>query len=114
MPQLGSIGEDIAADYLASNGYRIVGRNVRTRFGELDIVATRGRTVVFVEVKTRASDRCGSPFESVDERKQMRLRALAMSFLQERGWRGRPCRFDVIAVRCRDGPPQVRHLEAAF
>src|SRR5688572_19038050 len=101
---LGKIGEDMAADYLVGAGYHIVGRNVRTRFGELDIVAMLGRTVVFVEVKTRGSDRCGTPFESVDERKQIRLRSLAWSFLQERGWRGRPIRFDVIAVRCRDGP----------
>lgn len=111
-------GEDAAAAHLAARGYRILGRNVRFRHGELDIVARDGATIVFVEVKTRASDRLGPPQEAVHGLKQHRVRCLAQAWLQRRGLQDVPCRFDVIAVRVAEGSQgeamRLQHFEAAF
>ncbi len=96
--ELGRAGEEQAARFLQSQGLTLVVRNWRCRLGELDLVATGGDQVVFVEVKTRSNSRFGVPAEAVDRRKQVRLVKLANAFLQERGWCNRPVRFDVVAV----------------
>ena len=70
---LGERGEDAAARYLKRLGYHIVARHVDLRVGEIDVVAVDGRTVVFVEVKTRTSTEAGSPIEAVDELRQRRM-----------------------------------------
>jgi putative endonuclease len=98
---LGAAGEQLAAAHLARLGYTIVDRNHRTRWGELDLVAHVGDTLVFVEVKTRrASARAGSPFEAVGPRKQAQVRRIAAGWLA--GVTDRPhardLRFDVIGV----------------
>src|SRR5437899_12373319 len=69
VPSLGTSGEALAEDHLLGLGYRIVGRDVRTPLGQLDLVAMDGATLVFVEVKTRAGTRFGLPQEAVDRRK---------------------------------------------
>jgi putative endonuclease len=97
-PTLGRIGEAAAAAALAARGYVILRRNVRTRWGELDLVAALGREIVFIEVKTRTSDRCGRPLESIPPAKQRRLVRLALAFLQARGLHRRSCRFDAVGV----------------
>lgn len=92
----GAEGERAAAAYLERRGLRILERNYRSRFGEVDLVALDGRTVVFVEVKLR----CGGfdPLEAVDARKREHLSRVAFDFLRRRGMLGRPARFDVVAV----------------
>ncbi|TBR19449.1 YraN family protein [bacterium] len=107
---LGSEGEALVAEHAARLGWRVLERNWRCRYGELDLVAEDGGTVVFVEVKTRSSRRRGAPEEAVDARKQARLARLAAAYLSERGWLERPCRFDVAAVE----GGEVRLLRAAF
>ena len=106
---LGRRGEDLAAEYLAGLGFRIVGRNVRTRYGEMDIVAREGETLVFVEVRSRRDDRLGSPEESVDARKQAKLVALAEAYLATLPEPPVACRIDVVVVEVRAGA--VRRLE---
>jgi len=91
----GRYGEDAAAEFLRRKGFTILGRNVRTAFGELDLIALDGDVIVFVEVKAR---RATSGLEAVDARKQLRLSRLALAFLARAGWLGRAARFDVIAV----------------
>lgn len=116
---LGEDGEVLAARYLEDHGYRIETRNWRPSGaglrGEIDLVAVRGATLAVVEVKTRRSDAYGGPFAAVSVRKRRKLRALASAYLRERGgWPG-PVRFDVIAVRVREGAtPDVQHLLGAF
>ncbi len=114
---LGAFGEARAAEYLESEGYRILARNVRAGGVELDLVASLGPLVVFVEVKTRRSDRYGRPEEAVDARKQARLRRGAMAWMREHRQRGR-LRFDVIAISPGEGGSNadwiVRHLAGAF
>ncbi|APC08106.1 YraN family protein [Neomoorella thermoacetica] len=94
----GQIGEAAAAALLADSGYRILERNYRCPLGEIDIVAAQGEEIVFIEVRTRSSQNFGTPQESVDGRKRLRLRRLAAYYLGSRGLAGRSCRFDVVAV----------------
>lgn len=94
---LGRRGEDLAAEHLRRAGYRIVDRNVRTRYGEIDIVAEDGGCTVFVEVRTVASALM-LPEESVNWRKQRRIASLGMRYLQEHGKADADWRADVVAI----------------
>ena len=107
---LGASGEDRVAAWYEANGYTIEARNWRCRQGELDLVARRGRTVVFCEVKTRSSDAFGAPVEAVTRAKQARLRVLAARWLDEAPFRARDIRFDVASILA--GKLEV--LEGAF
>lgn len=119
---LGQRGERVACEHLAARGYEVVGRNFRTRFGELDIVARDGRCLVFCEVKTRVSNGSGAPFgplTAVGTRKQRQLRRMAGQWLAaERRPRagGDSIRFDAIGVTLApDGRLlELEHLENAF
>jgi putative endonuclease len=111
--RLGALGEQLAAEHLERLGYRIVGRNYRTRWGELDLIAHDGRLLAFVEVKTRCvSGGAGSPFEAVDRRKQAQVRRIAAGWLTEVSDRPRAedLRFDVIGVTV-DGAGRLIELE---
>lgn len=113
---LGQRGEAAAARYLTRSGYKIAARGDRNKLGELDLVALDGRTVVFVEVKTRQSSDQGHPAEAVDEAKQRRLTRLAVAFLGRHGLLDVPARFDVVAVTWPDGRghPTIEHVKNAF
>jgi len=113
---LGSRGERAAAKYLRRKGYKIVAHGNRLRSGELDLVAVDGRTVVFVEVKTRRSDQYGNPAEAVDLRKQRRLTRLAVTYLKRHGLLEYPARFDVVAITWPEDRrrPAIEHFENAF
>ncbi len=92
---LGEAGEDAAARFLVTLGYRIVARNVRGPGGEIDLIARDGETIVFIEVKARASQRFGSALGAVDARKRARIRAVAADYLQFVAPQAR-ARFDVL------------------
>ena len=94
----GEAAEARAADYLARQGLAIVARNYRTRFGEIDLVARDHGTLVFVEVRRRASAACGGAAESVDARKRRRIAAAASQYLARLGSEP-PCRFDVVTLQ---------------
>ena len=113
-PAFGRHGEDLAARAYERDGYRIVCRNFRCSQGEIDLIASRGRTLVVSEVKTRRTDFYGDPAEAVTPVKQARLRRLAAAWLAENpGWGG-DLRFDVVSVVIdRDGT-RVTRLEDAF
>ena len=95
---LGRRGEDAAARYLKRHGYRIIARGVRSRLGELDLVAVDGRTVVFVEVKTRRTTDAGHPTEAIDADKQRRMTRAAVAYLKAHGLLEHRARFDVVSV----------------
>jgi putative endonuclease len=107
---LGADGEARAAAWYQAHGYRVLARNWRCRDGELDLVVARGRAVVFVEVKTRRTDRFGTPAEAVTPAKQRRLRGLALRWIDATGARPSSLRFDVVAIL--GGRLEV--IEAAF
>ncbi len=94
----GSRGEARAAEYLRQQGYCILERNYRCPLGEADLIARDGETVVFVEVKTRTSDRFGPPQAAIGPSKQKRMTAIALHYLKGKGWLTAPARFDVAAV----------------
>ncbi|HEY2334122.1 MAG TPA: YraN family protein [Solirubrobacterales bacterium] len=119
--RIGRAAEDLVAAHLAASGWEILERNARTRFGELDIVARDGRTLVFVEVKAgREGSAYGPerPILGVNHRKQQRVRRLATAWMSER--RDAPyyaeIRFDAIGVTFdRSGRVVgIEHIEAAF
>ena len=113
---LGQRGEDVAAKFLKRRGYHILARHVDVRVGELDIVAVDGRTVVFVEVKTRRSHEAGTPAEAIDQHKQQRMTRAALAYLKSHGLLDNAARFDVIAVTWPAGArrPTIDHFENAF
>lgn len=113
---IGQQGERIAANYLQQNGYTIVTRNWRCRFGEIDLVARKEDTLVFVEVRTRQSDTPENAFASINTTKRKKLVRAVHLYLAEQhlqtdaGWR-----IDVIAViLARGTAPQVAHAEDAL
>jgi putative endonuclease len=113
---VGRFGEQVAAERLEADGFEIIERNWRCPAGELDLIAVDGRTLVFVEVKTRSSVAFGDPAEAVSPAKAARLRRLALHWLaahRDRYWPD--IRFDVVSV-LRSGPDgvTVRHLRSAF
>lgn len=103
---LGRAGEELALAFLCAQGWRLVARNVRSRYGEVDLVGQEGEELVFVEVKARASLRCGTPEEALTERKRRRLWQTAASFLA--GSPRMKVRFDLVAVRLTPGEVRVR------
>jgi putative endonuclease len=114
---LGARGEELALAWYTSRGYTVLGRNWRSREGELDLVVARGRCVVFCEVKTRTGTGFGSPAEAVTGDKQRRLRRLAARWLGEQppsaGFSD--VRFDVACVTLRGGAvSDLEVIEAAF
>ncbi len=101
--ELGAKGEEVAVSYLKSKGYRIVERNYRIRFGEIDIIAEQGDDLVFIEVKTRSGTLFGSPFESVTKQKQKQLSKVALEYISKQGFHDRPARFDVVGIELQKG-----------
>ncbi|MEA3640453.1 MAG: YraN family protein [Lamprobacter sp.] len=108
--RLGDYQEQQARRYLEDQGLCHVASNVRCKRGELDLVMRDGDTLVFVEVRFRASDRFGGAAASVDPRKQARLAAAAAYYLQRHSIH-LPCRFDVIAI---DGTGAIQWIRHAF
>jgi putative endonuclease len=113
---LGARGERAAERHLRRLGYKIVARRDRGRLGELDLVAVDGRTIVFVEVKTRASHDAGHPAEAVGAEKQARLTRLALGYLKRHDLLEHRARFDVIAITwpASARKPTIEHIKSAF
>jgi uncharacterized protein (TIGR00252 family) len=113
-PALGRTGEDRAAQLYRSKGFTLVERNARRREGEIDLIARRGDVLVFCEVKTRRTDRWGTPAEQVGFKKQQRLRQLAALWLQENSPGRVQVRFDVVSVIVGQRDVYVTHIPDAF
>lgn len=110
--KIGEQYEEKAVEYLTEKGYRILDRNYSVRGGELDVIAVKEDTVVFVEVKYRSNSRYGDPLEAVNLRKQKHICRAALHYYSvHKECRGMGCRFDVIAIY---GSGEVKHIENAF
>ena len=96
---LGRVGERLAINTLEQRGYHILARNFRCRYGEIDLIATEGGDLVFVEVKTRRGTACGLPEEAVTDRKARKLQELAAYYLAEQNVADCSWRIDVVAVQ---------------
>lgn len=114
---VGSWGELLAAEYFRKQKYQIVAMNYRCRFGEIDLIVSNRRRLVFVEVKLRKTNKFASAYEHVDYHKQNKIRTTAEIFLSQYPTELQP-RFDVIEVYAPDGVetknPTINHMEDAF
>lgn len=113
--RFGRESELAAARFLRQAGYRIVARNYRQAFGEIDLIAYDGATLVFIEVKARRGERFGSPEEAITRRKRDQLTKVALAYLAD-GPAGVSCRFDLVVVRSAPGgrSPRVELVKDMF
>jgi len=111
--RIGKWGEDIAAEYLTQRGYEIVARNIRTPYGEIDVIAKQNDIIIFVEVKTRTSNTMGLPEESITPRKRDHMLAAADHYAAENKinhWQ-----IDVVAIEGKPGAiPKITYFENAL
>lgn len=110
----GRRGEDAACAYLERHGYKVIGRNYRCRWGEIDVIAAKGGMVVFVEVKTRRSLKFGTPGMAVTYAKQQKIRTTALHYLQQHREGYNKIAFDVIEIIADDSKAKLRHLQNCF
>lgn len=111
MNRRGEAAESLAADFLRAQGLAISRRNYRCRFGEIDLIAREGTTLVFVEVRQRRSESYGGAAASITAGKRARLLAAARYYLAGRRSLP-PCRFDAVLIR--GDPPQIEWIRNAF
>jgi putative endonuclease len=111
---LGQTGETLACDELQRRGYEILARRYRTRFGEIDIIASCEHTIVFVEVKARTGDEFGGGAAAVTPWKQRRITQMAIDYLSRHNLHDQPCRFDVVTIDVKDGRDEITVYPNAF
>ena len=114
--KLGHWGEKEAVRFLKRHGYRIIGRNVVSGVGEIDVVARDGDVLCFIEVKTRTSDDFGGPLQAVGRAKRRKLVQLARTYIAQNRIPEAPCRFDVVGVTMGEGreTPEIELIRGAF
>ncbi len=95
----GRKGEEMARRFFASNGYRIIAQNYRTKFGEIDLICEKGSTLIFVEVRRKTGREFGEPQESIRPDKVLKIRRSALQFLSERGIQNKEIRFDLFLMK---------------
>lgn len=109
----GGHAEDLAVAHLKNLGMKVVQKNYRAPMAEIDIIATDGDTLVFIEVKARGTFGFGSGLEAVDNRKQAKIKSAALYYLSSLR-RVPPARFDIISIDISKDPPVIDHLADAF
>lgn len=114
--KLGNIGEQIASNYLIALGYTIIKRNYRIKIGEIDIIAQKDDTIVFVEVKTRYSLKYGYGLESITASKRKTIRKIAEFYYSRLYNKNLKARIDVVDIVMGTStvPDKIRHIENAF
>lgn len=112
--EIGKLGEDIAANFLIEKGYIILDRNFECRQGELDIIAKDKDEIVFIEVKTRTSNKYGTPSEAVNKIKQKHMLQSIKYYLFIRNLNQEFVRIDVIEVNIKGNIVKVNHIKQAF
>lgn len=112
--RLGMQGEEKAVSYLTGHGYKVIGRNYHTRYGEIDIICAKGNDLIFVEVKTRTSLKFGHPEEAITPKKVDHLKKAALIFLSSMNQPYRQIHFDVITILIQDGQEKINHIKNAF
>ena len=113
---LGKYGEDLACKYLKTKGYKIKERNFRTFLGEIDIISEYKGNIVFVEVKTRSSNKFGYPEEAINYSKQQKIIKNALCYLAKYNLWKNNCCFDVILISISNYKEikRIKHIRNAF
>ncbi|MGD8834807.1 MAG: YraN family protein [Desulfobacteraceae bacterium] len=107
-------GEELAAEHLKKNGYKIIERNFRTHAGEIDIIAKHKGQIVFTEVKTRKTNRYGHPKLAVTDHKQRKISMVALAYLKRHYTLETSARFDVVTIQSSDDGPTIEIFPNAF
>lgn len=95
---IGTLGEEAAVETLKKRGYKIIERNYRSKFGEIDIIAKDGEYTCFIEVRLRKNDNFGTPAETINEGKRRRIISTAKIYASSKKIYDTPMRFDVVAI----------------
>ncbi|MEG1782132.1 MAG: YraN family protein [Oscillospiraceae bacterium] len=111
---IGALGENLVAERYALQGYELLTMNYHSRFGEIDIIAQKGETIVFIEVKTRKNDHFSSAASAVTYAKQQKIKTTALFYLQSHSIENGIVRFDVAEVYSADINPVINIIESAF
>ena len=111
---VGKAGEEAAVQYLCQQGYQILERNYRCRFGEIDLIARDGRTLAFIEVKTRRSQKFGPAAAAVTLAKQRHLVKASQVYLIQQRKAYEFCRFDVVTIELEAQKPRIELIKDAF
>ncbi len=107
----GNHAEQQACDFLQARGMKLIERNYRANYGEIDLIMQDGNDIVFVEVRSRTHDHFGSAIESINSKKQQKILQTAELFLQKKNWLdNKNCRFDVVGVNA----GHIEWIEDAF
>jgi putative endonuclease len=109
----GKLGENLAANFLISNGYAILEKNYRFGRYEIDIICLKNGVLIFVEVKTRTSNAFGFPEDFVDAKKEIRIRKAAENYILDKNWQ-KDIRFDIISVEIARENTEITHLQDVF
>lgn len=112
--KIGSFGENQAVQYLENRDYNIIPRNFKCAQGEIDIIATKKDEIIFCEVKTRSSNRFGSPSEAVDKNKQKHIWNAAEYYLYKNNLINSFIRFDILEVFVEGGLVKINQIENVF
>lgn len=113
--QFGRDSEKLAQRFLKKQGHKIIETNFRSHWGEIDIISLHCDVLVFTEVRSKSNTRYGTPEDTVDRKKQEKIRKTATYYLHSKHIHDRFCRFDVITVVCEDHcQPRLTHFEDAF
>lgn len=110
----GSEGERKAAEFLRKKGYKILAKNFKTRWGEIDIIAQEKKTICFIEVKLRSLENFGLPQEAVSVHKQKKIVFTALDYLKQKNLCKLPCRFDVVAITGLGQNQKIELIKNAF
>lgn len=110
----GNRAENLALKHLRKAGLKLIERNFSSRYGEIDLIMQDNDYLVFVEVRYRKNQNFGGALESVDQRKQNKLRLTAQYYLQKNKRTDYPCRFDILCVAGNLMSPQIEWIENAF
>ena len=111
--QFGKDSEQLAAQFLKNQGYKILETNYKTKTGEIDIIAKLRGVLVFVEVKARKSHRFGNPKYAVTHQKQIKISKVALNYLKATQQMNKRARFDVVVIT-NTGQPKIEVVENAF
>lgn len=113
--QMGNTAEDIALEYLVQQGYRLVKRNFTCKAGEIDLIVQNDNTLVFVEVRSRTGIAYGEPSETVNRKKQDKIRKTAKYYLYCNQYlENYYCRFDVVSIVWQEGKAKIEWIPDAF
>ncbi len=108
--EIGNEKENLAEEFLKNNGYKILERNYSTKFGEIDIIAYKENTLIFIEVRSKSYNYFGKPFETVDKKKIKKIVKTAQKYILQNKLQNFDIRFDVISVE----KEKINHIKSAF